>query len=281
MSYNITLVFFRLFWFFVTYSTPEIWLCLLFAHESHFNIVSQPAAGLSAGFQHIVLSWLKAADSETSEKTRGAALKCVSFPADLCHRWRDVHSGGDHRLLYIHCLRGLEEDPDRKDVMSTAPPSLPPSCFIYKCKVACLLTKSNSCPRRLPFRDHITSGASQALDLTSRLHCCFSVTEGSSQRALVTCGCWLSHVRFLRLQCREGRWKWKVCVRACMCVRVEPECLFEGRILWIIMTENEVWKGALALIHQHTFCTYSNISFQPVFMWPSTINQCQRKSLVI
>lgn len=240
------LVFFRLFRFFVTYSTPEMWLCLLFAHESHFNIVSQPAAGLSAGFQHIVLSWLKAADSETSEKTRGAALKHVSFPADLCHRWRDVHGGGDHRLLYIHCLRGLEEDPDRKDVMRTDLPSLPPSCFIYKCKVACLLAKSNSRPRRLPFRDHITSGASRALDLTSRLHCCFSVTEGSSQRALVTCGCWLSHVRFHRLQCQRWRWKWKVCVRAYvyvrgwvgvrMCVRVEPECLFEGCILWIIMT---------------------------------------------
>lgn len=45
------LVFLRLFRFSVTYSTPEIWLCLLFAHESRFNIVSQPAVGLCAGFQ--------------------------------------------------------------------------------------------------------------------------------------------------------------------------------------------------------------------------------------
>lgn len=43
------------------------------------------------------------------------------FSVDLCHRWRDVHGRWDHRLLYIHRFRGLEEDPDRKNVMRTAP----------------------------------------------------------------------------------------------------------------------------------------------------------------
>lgn len=66
---------------------------------------------------------------------------------DLCHRWRDVHSRGHHRLLYIHRFRGLEEDPDRKNVLRTAPPSH----LIYKCNVASLFAKSNPRSNRLPF----------------------------------------------------------------------------------------------------------------------------------
>lgn len=68
---------------------------------------------------------------------------------DLCHRWRDVHSGGHHRLLYIHGFRGLEEDPDRQTVLRTAP--LPSSHLIYKCNVASLFAKSNPRSNQLPF----------------------------------------------------------------------------------------------------------------------------------
>ncbi|CDR00635.1 unnamed protein product, partial [Oncorhynchus mykiss] len=38
---------------------------------------------------------------------------------DLCYHRGDVHGSRHHRLLYIHSLRGLEEDPDRKDVPRT------------------------------------------------------------------------------------------------------------------------------------------------------------------
>lgn len=72
---------------------------------------------------------------------------------DLCHCWRDVYSRGHHRLLHIYCFRGLEEDPDRKNVLRTAP--LPSSDLIYKCYVASLFAKSNPCLNQLPFwRSH-------------------------------------------------------------------------------------------------------------------------------
>lgn len=68
---------------------------------------------------------------------------------DLRHRRRDVHGGGHHRLLHIHRFRGLEEDPDRKTVLRTAP--LPSSHLIYKCNVASLFAKSNPRSNQLPF----------------------------------------------------------------------------------------------------------------------------------
>lgn len=68
--------------------------------------------------------------------------RVMFFFADLCHRRRDVHRRRDHRLVYIYCLRSLEEDPDWKDVMRVA--SQPRAYFIYKCKVASLLAKSTS-----------------------------------------------------------------------------------------------------------------------------------------
>lgn len=68
---------------------------------------------------------------------------------DLCHRRRDVHGGGHHRLLHIHRFRGLEEDPDRKTVLRTAP--LPSSHLIYKCNVASLFAKSNPRSNQLLF----------------------------------------------------------------------------------------------------------------------------------
>lgn len=72
---------------------------------------------------------------------------------DLCHCWRDVYGRGHHRLLHIYCFRGLEEDPDRKNVVRTAP--LPSSDLIYKCYVASLFAKSNPCLNQLPFwRSH-------------------------------------------------------------------------------------------------------------------------------
>lgn len=74
---------------------------------------------------------------------------CFLISPDLCDRRRDVHSGGHHRLLHIHCLGGLEEDPDREDVMRITDPPLLPSpqhIFIYKCKVASPLAKSSSAP---------------------------------------------------------------------------------------------------------------------------------------
>lgn len=45
----------------------------------------------------------------------------VSFcpSSDLCHHRRDVHRGRYHRLLHIHSLWGLEENPDRQNVMSS------------------------------------------------------------------------------------------------------------------------------------------------------------------
>lgn len=57
-------------------------------------------------------------------KRRGCRsdLLMILFPfVDLCHCWRDVHSCGHHRLLHIYCFRGLEEDPDRKNVLRAAP----------------------------------------------------------------------------------------------------------------------------------------------------------------
>lgn len=106
-----------------------------------------------------VLLWLKAADIEPF-LTRGENFKWRGWQSDLfssvdlCHRWWDIHSRRNHRLLYIHRVRGMEEDPDRENVMRTAP--RPSSHLIYKCKVASLLAKSNPCSNRLPFGDYIT-----------------------------------------------------------------------------------------------------------------------------
>lgn len=82
----------------------------------------------------------------------GSFFHFLSFFVDLCHRRRDVHSRGDHRLLYFHCFWGLEEDTDWQNVMMTA--SHPSSHLIYKCKVASLLAKSS--PKRPPSGDCIT-----------------------------------------------------------------------------------------------------------------------------
>lgn len=121
------------------------WLCTLFGYESGPKIVSQPAAGLSVAFQPQcnALFRLKAADIKPF-LTRGENFKswlwpCGLFPADLCHHRWDIHSRRNHWFLYIHCFRGLEEDPDWKNVMRTAPH--PSSHLIYKCKVASLLAK--------------------------------------------------------------------------------------------------------------------------------------------
>lgn len=43
---------------------------------------------------------------------------CLS--SDLRYHRRDVHSGRHHRLLHIHSLWSLEENPDRENVMSCA-----------------------------------------------------------------------------------------------------------------------------------------------------------------
>lgn len=76
----------------------------------------------------------------------------TTFFVDLCHRRGDVHSRGDHRLLYFHCFWGLEEDTDWQNVMMSA--SHPSSHLIYKCKVASLLAKSS--PKQPPSGDCIT-----------------------------------------------------------------------------------------------------------------------------
>lgn len=145
-------------------------------------------------------------------------------PVDLRHRWRDVHSGGNHRLLYIHCFRGLEEDPDRKNVMRTA--SHPSSHFIYKCKAASLLAKSS--PAWHNFLADIVSPwpikESLALDITTRLHGRVSFYWRSSQApsALLTCGLWLSRVHLPHLQCQERESLLLLCRWILTCVRIQP-----------------------------------------------------------
>lgn len=153
----------------------EIWLSTLFGYESGPKIVSQPAARLSVAFQPQCngLFWLKAADIKPF-LTRGGNFKswrwlCGLFPADLRHHRRDVHGRRNHWLLYIHRFRGLEEDPDWKNVLRTAPH--PSSHLIYKCKVASPLAKSDPHSHRPPFGDCITvtSEAILALHLTTGL----------------------------------------------------------------------------------------------------------------
>lgn len=125
-------------------------------------------------------------------KRRGCRsdLLMIFFPSvDLCHCWRDVHSRGHHRLLHIYCFRGLEEDPDRKNVLRTAP--LPSTDLIYKCNVASLFSKSNPRLNQLPFwRSHhrdqrssfgtwsnyqATKAATQLLQVLSGAACCGDV----------------------------------------------------------------------------------------------------------
>lgn len=43
----------------------------------------------------------------------------VCLSSDLRHHRRDVHSGRHHRLLHIHSLWSLEENPDWENVMSS------------------------------------------------------------------------------------------------------------------------------------------------------------------
>lgn len=40
------------------------------------------------------------------------------LPSDLCHYRGDFYSSWHHRLLYIHSFGGMEENPNRKDVLS-------------------------------------------------------------------------------------------------------------------------------------------------------------------
>lgn len=70
----------------------------------------------------VIISHSRGASREACCDADHKTFKRFSFfdiPADLCHRRRDLHRRWNHRLLHIHRLRGLEEDPDRQDVLIT------------------------------------------------------------------------------------------------------------------------------------------------------------------
>lgn len=160
----------------MTWGTGRRWLCVYSDYDSWLKIVSQAAAEPLTGLQHMlrcqcnVLLWWNVIEP---------SLLCNAprdwrhdlFSLDLRHCWRDVYSRGHHRLLYIHRFRGLEEDPDRKDVMRITP-HLPQHILFISCKVAGLLAKSD--PAGTHFLVEIVSPwpmeAALALDLTTRLH---------------------------------------------------------------------------------------------------------------
>lgn len=125
------------------------------------------------------------------------------FPSvDLCHCWRDVHSRRHHRLLHIYCFRGLEEDPDRKNVLRTAP--LPSSDLIYKCNVASLMLNPIPSWTSFLFGDHITETkeAALALDPTIRLQTAAQLLQVLSESV---CHVDADFVHFLFFQRPQGR----------------------------------------------------------------------------
>lgn len=140
------------------------------------------------------------------------------FSADLCHRWRDVHSCRHHWLLYIHRFRSLEEDPDRKNVLRTTPQ--PVSHLIYKFKVPSLLVKSN--PARTSFlEDDQWSGSSTRSNYQARwLHLCYwsssqcSICSDDVWTLTITCPLPPSSVSGEEREAVVLLWRWnlKYCV---------------------------------------------------------------------